>query len=566
MSDIVLTKDTAPATPPSGTITVYPKTDGKLYRKDDTGTEALLTTAADLGSAAFSAIADFDPAGAAAAAQAASDPVGSAASAQAAAIAASDPAGTATSTMSAHTGASDPHSQYLRADGTRVLTADMALATKKFTNVGQASGAGQFVEYAQWQSALSGIVWLLPVQDPGLISDNLTAPPTSPLAEQTYLIGASPTGSWAGKAGRLVYSPDSGTTWVDVLGRAIIVGDRLGIAFEGGTVAGGFTGKANQIATVTTATPGSYAYSFHVPAQYDATWCVSVGSEHAADIYNYNGSLWVETPGPHDLVAGAALLRTGNVLDVLVDNTTVQISGTNKLNVPSGVFDVSGAATTAQSNAQAFSVQRANHTGTQLAATISDLVSAVGASALTGLGAFTNVAILATDTVLAAMAKIQGQIDQIIADANVWTELITTANLTNTSNVTLTNITELAMNCVAGSKYRIEATLLYQATATGRGISLTIGTSNTAAGTIACTVRTPVATDGTAAGWEGAITALGDQVSTIAVQAANTTFVAKIEGVFTCTTSGTIVPQFHSSTNGQTATLVASSVMLIRKF
>jgi hypothetical protein len=53
---------------------------------------------------------------------------------------------------------------------------------------------------------------------------------------------------------------------------------------------------------------------------------------------------------------------------------------------------------------------RATHTGTQLAATISDFAATVLATLLTGLGAGTNAAIAATDSILAAMAKLQAQI------------------------------------------------------------------------------------------------------------------------------------------------------------
>lgn len=53
---------------------------------------------------------------------------------------------------------------------------------------------------------------------------------------------------------------------------------------------------------------------------------------------------------------------------------------------------------------------RANHTGTQTASTISDFLSTVLGSLLTGLGAGTNAAIAAGDTLLAALAKLQAQV------------------------------------------------------------------------------------------------------------------------------------------------------------
>ncbi len=42
MSQLILTENAAPATPSAGRVTFYVKTDGKLYQKDDTGTEKLV--------------------------------------------------------------------------------------------------------------------------------------------------------------------------------------------------------------------------------------------------------------------------------------------------------------------------------------------------------------------------------------------------------------------------------------------------------------------------------------------------------------------------------------------
>lgn len=53
---------------------------------------------------------------------------------------------------------------------------------------------------------------------------------------------------------------------------------------------------------------------------------------------------------------------------------------------------------------------RANHTGTQLASTISDFADTVRGVVLTGLSTATSTAITASDTILVAMGKLQGQI------------------------------------------------------------------------------------------------------------------------------------------------------------
>lgn len=189
------------------------------------------------------------------------------------------------------------------------------------------------------------------------------------------------------------------------------------------------------------------------------------------------------------------------------------------------------------------------------------------AALLTGLAAGTNVAILATDTLLAALAKLQAQVDNLVATDNEWMELITTADIIASSNVTLTNVTELAFAAVAGRSYYLEYTIIFRSAATTTGITLTIGTSNTAAGTLSAQVNIPVAADGTAANFTGNVSSLGDVVTGTGVQTAQPTwFTANIKGIFLCTTSGTIVPQFRSEVNGSNVNFGTGSVALIREF
>lgn len=78
---------------------------------------------------------------------------------------------------------------------------------------------------------------------------------------------------------------------------------------------------------------------------------------------------------------------------------------------------------------------RANHTGTQLAATISDFAATVRATVLTGLSTATNAAIVATDTILSAFGKLQKQISD-----NLTTLTNHTGNISNPHSVTKTQI------------------------------------------------------------------------------------------------------------------------------
>lgn len=152
------------------------------------------------------------------------------------------------------------------------------------------------------------------------------------------------------------------------------------------------------------------------------------------------------------------------------------------------------------------------------------------------------------------------------ANENVWIEEITTGDLTNSSNSTLSNVTELGLGVVAGRKYYIELIIAFRTAAGGTGFGITMGTTNTAVGTIACIANLPSAADGTAALYSGSITALDDLVISTGVQTANTLYICSVKGTFTCTTSGTLVPKFRSEVNGSTVTFAAGSVALYREF
>lgn len=78
---------------------------------------------------------------------------------------------------------------------------------------------------------------------------------------------------------------------------------------------------------------------------------------------------------------------------------------------------------------------RTNHSGTQLASTISDFASTVKSTVLTGLITTTNAVISATDTVLGALGKLQKQITD-----NLTTLISHTGNVSNPHIVTKTQV------------------------------------------------------------------------------------------------------------------------------
>ena len=178
-----------------------------------------------------------------------------------------------------------------------------------------------------------GIIPQNPIFEADVIDDSLSTPPlilpTSP--DVSYLIGAAPTGAWASiGAGHITYY--NGSAWIDE--GLVTIGARLGVNLHNqGTLGGNFVGKQDNIATVTNATPGSFAYTFVAPAY---RWTVSVNnyySDNYGDTYYYNGSSWVEISSGFNPVAGNAINITGNTINVKYDSTTININGSNQLQV-----------------------------------------------------------------------------------------------------------------------------------------------------------------------------------------------------------------------------------------
>jgi hypothetical protein len=140
----------------------------------------------------------------------------------------------------------------------------------------------------------------------------------------------------------------------------------------------------------------------------------------------------------------------------------------------------------------------------------------------------------------------------------------TTAALTSTSNVTLTNITELGFPVVAGNAYKFNIGLIFRSAATNTSLTLAMTTTGGGAGTLSAHSRFPNAT--TTMGFNS-IVAL-NTATTIAttVTAANTDYFANLEGLFVCTTTGTLIPQFRSSRNATQVTIQINSMNEVRGF
>ena len=218
------------------------------------------------------------------------------------------------------------------------MSGAIAMGSNKITGVANGTTTNDAVNYGQMSSLIGGLNYDIngPVSVPNMVNDSLTTPPVSPVNGASYLAASGASGGWT--AGHVYEYNTATSTWSDVLGRAIIIGDRFGIDFEYGmpTAAGSFSSKSTQIATVTNATPGSYAYAFTSPTTNLAVYINGQSAQDLSHLYYFN-SVWVDLLGaatvrPKD---GSALSYTGNILNVGYDNVTIDLTS-NHLEVKAG--------------------------------------------------------------------------------------------------------------------------------------------------------------------------------------------------------------------------------------
>lgn len=153
---------------------------------------------------------------------------------------------------------------------------------------------------------------------------------------------------------------------------------------------------------------------------------------------------------------GVVILVKADVGLSNVDNTSdankpISSATQTALNLKYDASNPSGFETPAQLNARdTANRSRANHTGTQLAATISDFSASVLALVLTGFSVGANAALAATDTILQAFGKLQGQINainailltQILGDQfEEFSDLSTFTTTANTNQVAASFVT-----------------------------------------------------------------------------------------------------------------------------
>jgi hypothetical protein len=181
--------------------------------------------------------------------------------------------------------------------------------------------------------------------------------------------------------------------------------------------------------------------------------------------------------------------------------------------------------------AASFYLSRTNHTGTQLASTISDFAATVRSTVLTGLSLVSTTVISATDSVLIALGSLQAQITALTT---------TVSGKANTSHThTASNITDFDTAVAANSAVTANTAKVTNAThsgdATGSTV-LTLATVNSNVGSFGGATAVPAITVN-AKGLTTAVTSTPIQITESQVTSLVSDLAAK-QGTLTLTTTG----------------------------
>jgi hypothetical protein len=193
------------------------------------------------------------------------------------------------------------------------MSSAIAMGTNKITGLDNGTLPDHAINLSQLQAAIGGLFWLNPCLDPDLVDDSAvqaTVEALTPVDGDVYIASASGSTWVSGHA----YFWD-GSVWVDLLGRAVLAGDRFGVSVETATVASsGLVGKDNFVAEIVSV--GPIVWSFHSPNDQEAFFVNNELSTHFGHSYTYFGTAWIEFGGISALNAGAGLDLSGNILSV----------------------------------------------------------------------------------------------------------------------------------------------------------------------------------------------------------------------------------------------------------
>lgn len=199
-------------------------------------------------------------------------------------------------------------------------------------------------------------------------------------------------------------------------------------------------------------------------------WCIRQDTSMAYILITEDptqAANWIAIPHPQSPVLSVNG-QTGVVVLNKADVGLGNVDNTSDANKP-----VSTAQASADAAVQAYAIQRGNHTGTQLASTISDFAATVRAVVLTGLDLTSAAAITAADTVLSALGKLQKQITDLgSSKQNVPNiSLSTPAAPTATTSATLVHMGLALSFTPTGTRMKISITGRLRSSGAGASIT-----------------------------------------------------------------------------------------------
>lgn len=307
-----------------------------------------------------------------------------------------------------------------RLDQMAAPTAPVGLGSQKITTLADGSAATDAATVGQLSAALDGRKLKEPVACATTASISLFGEQTIdgvPTSTSRVCVKdqATPSqnGLYVSGAGAWTRSTDADTA-TELSSASVLV--------LGGTTNGGDTFVANTITTLGT-DPVSFTKTGEgTTYTADGSTLDLIGSQFrekdggttnaklaSMASATFKGQTLGGSGAPVDLTAAQA--KTA----LAIANTDVSGLGSASTQ-PSSAFDAAGAASTAQ----AFAIQRANHTGTQLASTISDFAAAALAVVLAGISFASSATITAADTILSAFGKLQAQLTKHSRKLSGW--------------------------------------------------------------------------------------------------------------------------------------------------
>jgi len=244
------------------------------------------------------------------------------------------------------------------------ITGDVSLSAGKTIFVDKVPASStEVVNKAYVDSIANGLDWKDPVTDVNLVDDSLSTPPASPVNYDVYIVGAAPTGAWAGKAGYATFF--DGTSWVFLQSRAVAAGDRFGVGIYTDTVVGAtLTAHNDKIVTIVSATPGAITYTNSVLTPGSTTLVFDQDSHNFGISFTYTDELvWVPTNTSVNLVPGSGVSLDGSILSAKlgkgleIDGSSANAPIAVNLNSAAGLFFTLDGVTANTTDAAELSVQ-----------------------------------------------------------------------------------------------------------------------------------------------------------------------------------------------------------------